>query len=85
MARRGADFGVQIDHFSIDWQRVRVRVVGIIEDMSRGIESWLRGTAGYFMATGASYKVVMETLPVHPTMAEFLPTILGELKPVGEF
>lgn len=47
MARRGADFGVQIDHFSIDWQRVRERVVGIIEDTSRGIESWLRDTDGF--------------------------------------
>lgn len=33
----------------------------------------------YFMATGASYRVMMETLAVHPTVAEFLPTILSEL------
>ncbi len=46
MARRGADFGVEIDHFSINWDRVRERVVGIIEDTSTGIESWLRGTDG---------------------------------------
>jgi pyruvate/2-oxoglutarate dehydrogenase complex dihydrolipoamide dehydrogenase (E3) component len=36
----------------------------------------------YFMATGASYRVMMETLPVHPTVAEFLPTILSELSPL---
>jgi pyruvate/2-oxoglutarate dehydrogenase complex dihydrolipoamide dehydrogenase (E3) component len=36
----------------------------------------------YFMATGASYRVMMETLPIHPTIAEFLPSILGELKPL---
>lgn len=36
----------------------------------------------YFMATGSSYKVMQETLPVHPTVAEFLPTILGELAPL---
>lgn len=36
----------------------------------------------YFMATGASYKVMMETLPIHPTVAEFLPTILSELAPL---
>jgi pyruvate/2-oxoglutarate dehydrogenase complex dihydrolipoamide dehydrogenase (E3) component len=36
----------------------------------------------YFMATGSSYKVMMETLPVHPTVAEFLPTILSELAPL---
>ncbi len=46
MARRGADFGVKIDSFSIDWARVRERVVGIIEDTSQGIEGWLRGTEG---------------------------------------
>lgn len=36
----------------------------------------------FFMATGASYRVMMETLPIHPTIAEFLPSILGELKPL---
>ncbi len=46
MARRGAEFGVEIDHFSINWDRVRERVVGIIEDTSKGIESSLRGTDG---------------------------------------
>ena len=36
----------------------------------------------YFMATGASYKVMQHALPIHPTIAEFLPTILGELKAI---
>jgi pyruvate/2-oxoglutarate dehydrogenase complex dihydrolipoamide dehydrogenase (E3) component len=35
-----------------------------------------------FMATGASYKVLQQALPVHPTVAEFLPTILGRLMPL---
>lgn len=34
----------------------------------------------YFMYTGASYKVMQNALPIHPTVGEFLPTILGELK-----
>ncbi len=38
----------------------------------------------YFMATGASYKVMMETLPIHPTVAEFLPTVLSELEPLSK-
>jgi pyruvate/2-oxoglutarate dehydrogenase complex dihydrolipoamide dehydrogenase (E3) component len=38
---------------------------------------------GNFMATGASYRVLKEALPVHPTVTEFLPTILGKLKPLG--
>lgn len=46
MARRGADFGVKIDHVEIDWGRVRERVVGIIDHTSAEIESWLRGTEG---------------------------------------
>lgn len=37
---------------------------------------------GYFMATGSSYRTMMNALPVHPTVAEFLPTILGGLKPL---
>ncbi|MBC8100811.1 MAG: FAD-dependent oxidoreductase, partial [Armatimonadetes bacterium] len=46
MARRGADFGVMIPAFSIDWQRVSQRVVDIIEHTSQDIETWLRGIAG---------------------------------------
>jgi pyruvate/2-oxoglutarate dehydrogenase complex dihydrolipoamide dehydrogenase (E3) component len=37
---------------------------------------------GYFMHTGASYKVMQHALPIHPTIGEFLPTILAELKPL---
>ncbi len=36
----------------------------------------------YFMYTGASYKVMQNALPIHPTIGEFLPTILGELQPL---
>ena len=35
-----------------------------------------------FMATGASYRVMQQALPVHPTVAEYLPTILAGLKPL---
>ncbi len=46
MARRGADFGVELDNLRINWERVRQRVVGIIEDTSQSTEAWLRGTDG---------------------------------------
>lgn len=36
-----------------------------------------------FMAAGASWRVMKDALPVHPTVAEFLPTILGKLKPLS--
>ncbi|HSV44294.1 MAG TPA: hypothetical protein VLJ58_00770, partial [Ramlibacter sp.] len=36
-----------------------------------------------FMATGAHYQVLKDALPVHPTVTEFLPTILGKLKPLA--
>ncbi len=36
-----------------------------------------------FMATGASWRVMQEALPVHPTVSEFLPTILKKLKPLA--
>lgn len=42
MARRSTDFGVDIEHFSINWQRVRARVEGIIDNTSHEIEKWLR-------------------------------------------
>ncbi|QPC85048.1 mercuric reductase [Phototrophicus methaneseepsis] len=35
-----------------------------------------------FMHTGASYKVMKEALPIHPTISEFIPTVLAELKPL---
>lgn len=37
-----------------------------------------------FMYTGASYKVMQNALPVHPTVGEFLPTILSTLHPLDE-
>jgi pyruvate/2-oxoglutarate dehydrogenase complex dihydrolipoamide dehydrogenase (E3) component len=35
-----------------------------------------------FMAAGASWRIMKDALPVHPTVAEFIPTILGKLKPL---
>jgi pyruvate/2-oxoglutarate dehydrogenase complex dihydrolipoamide dehydrogenase (E3) component len=46
IARRGADFGVDIDGFTINWKGVRERVVGIIDTTSQQIENWLRGLQG---------------------------------------
>lgn len=37
----------------------------------------------YFMATGASYQVMQHALPIHPTIAEFFPTMLGDLAPLS--
>ena len=39
-------------------------------------------TLSNFMATGASYRVMQQALPVHPTVAEYLPTILAGLQPL---
>jgi pyruvate/2-oxoglutarate dehydrogenase complex dihydrolipoamide dehydrogenase (E3) component len=33
-----------------------------------------------FMATKASYRVLQQALPIHPTVAELLPTVLAGLK-----
>ncbi|MFP2467935.1 hypothetical protein ACLEUK_07390 [Pseudescherichia vulneris] len=35
-----------------------------------------------YMATGASYRLMMQALPVHPTVAEFFPTVLARLSAV---
>jgi pyruvate/2-oxoglutarate dehydrogenase complex dihydrolipoamide dehydrogenase (E3) component len=35
-----------------------------------------------FMATGANWRVLRDALPIHPTVAEFLPTVLEQLKPL---
>jgi len=36
-----------------------------------------------FMAAGASWRAMKDALPIHPTVAEFFPTILGKLKPLA--
>ena len=36
-----------------------------------------------YMATGASYRLMQQALPVHPTVAELLPTLLSNLKPLA--
>lgn len=35
-----------------------------------------------YMSTGASYRLMRNTLPVHPTVTEYFPTILDKLKPL---
>jgi pyruvate/2-oxoglutarate dehydrogenase complex dihydrolipoamide dehydrogenase (E3) component len=35
-----------------------------------------------FMATGARYQVLRDALPIHPTVAEFLPFLLEQLEPL---
>lgn len=37
---------------------------------------------GALMHAGVTYHVLSEMLPIHPTVAEFFPTILGHLKPL---
>ena len=46
MARRGADFGVNISDFSIDFSRVMERQNKIRHSASNGLENWLGGMAG---------------------------------------
>lgn len=66
MARRGADFGVIIDSFRIDWGRVSARVRGIIDDTSTGIEDWLRGLPG------------VTVYPVYARFADAQPSASGD-------
>jgi pyruvate/2-oxoglutarate dehydrogenase complex dihydrolipoamide dehydrogenase (E3) component len=35
------------------------------------------------MNAGATYPVLQWAVPIHPTVSELIPTVLGELKPVG--
>jgi pyruvate/2-oxoglutarate dehydrogenase complex dihydrolipoamide dehydrogenase (E3) component len=37
---------------------------------------------GATMAAGAPYDVLKDALPIHPTVTEFFPTILGKLQPL---
>jgi len=35
------------------------------------------------MAAGVSYKVMERAMHIHPTVSELLPTLLGQLRPLG--
>ena len=35
------------------------------------------------MAPGAPYTAISRTMHIHPTVAEYLPTLLGDLKPLA--
>jgi pyruvate/2-oxoglutarate dehydrogenase complex dihydrolipoamide dehydrogenase (E3) component len=37
---------------------------------------------GQVMAAGGTWRTVRETLPIHPTISEFLPTILDGRRPL---
>jgi len=37
---------------------------------------------GLALQAGISYPILRDALPIHPTVAEFLPSILGSLKPL---
>ena len=37
---------------------------------------------GFAMQAGVRYPAIRDALPVHPTMAEFIPSILGSLRPL---
>jgi pyruvate/2-oxoglutarate dehydrogenase complex dihydrolipoamide dehydrogenase (E3) component len=37
---------------------------------------------GVAMQSGVRYPAVRDALPIHPTMAEFVPTLLGSLAPL---
>ncbi len=39
---------------------------------------------GVAMQAGVRYPVVRDALPIHPTVSEFFPTILGALEPLGD-
>lgn len=40
-------------------------------------------TIAAMMAADAPYEVLRDFLPIHPTVTEFFPTMLGRLKPLG--
>ena len=52
MARRGADFGVEIDSaVTVDMQKVKARKDGIVRRSNEGVEKWLKG-----LNSGAVYQ-----------------------------
>ncbi len=89
MARRGADFGVMTGEISIDFAKVMQRQNKLRHGASRGLENWLRGLDNVdvymfttFMYTKQSYKLFRKAVLTHPTVAELMPWILDDLKPL---
>ena len=60
-------------------------------DTHRFVGATVFGIGGYEIvqlisaqiAANAPYEVVRDALPIHPTVSEFFPTILGKLKPLA--
>lgn len=52
VARRAADFGVNVGPIHVDMQVVKARATAIIEESSKGVEAWLRNTTGIEVVTG---------------------------------
>ena len=52
LARRAAEYGVDVGAVSVDMKRVKARKDGVSGASSRGVESWLRGTPNVTVVNG---------------------------------
>src|SRR6195952_5669426 len=64
LARRGADYGVMIDGFTIDMARVKARADKVIMDSRSNLEGWLRGWKNCTVIDGHARFVSADTVRV---------------------
>jgi pyruvate/2-oxoglutarate dehydrogenase complex dihydrolipoamide dehydrogenase (E3) component len=65
LARRAADYGVMLQGpVGIDMRRVKARKDAVVAESSKGLESWLRGTAGLDLIQGHARFTAADTVAV---------------------
>jgi pyruvate/2-oxoglutarate dehydrogenase complex dihydrolipoamide dehydrogenase (E3) component len=52
LARRGADYGVEVDGTRVDMRRVKARKDQIVRKSTEGVEKWMRQSTGVTVITG---------------------------------
>ena len=90
LARRAADFGVLLEGpVRVDMKRVKARADAVVADSRRILGADILGTGGDeaihgvldIMKAGVTYDVLQQAVPIHPTVSELIPTMLGEMHP----
>ena len=65
MARRAAEYGVDVGGVSVDMKRVKARKDKIVERSTKGVEKWMRETPNVTVFTGEAHFASPKTVEVN--------------------
>ena len=83
MARRAADFGVEIEgSVTVDMKKVKERKDDVVgRYLGVGGDEAIHSILDIMYAR-QPYTVIQRAMHIHPTVSELIPTLLGDLKPL---